>query len=373
VKRDDLSILRCPKSKSQLDLEDAIEDSNGEIKSGALVSRATGARYPIRDYIPRFVPDDGYAASFGKQWNRYRLVQLDSANDFDLTEDRFYRGTEWTREELAGQRVLEVGSGAGRFTQILLRANAQVFSGDYSSAVDANWKSNGPHPNLCLFQGDIYELPVREAYFDKVFCYGVLQHTPDVKRAFMSLVPFLKPGGKIAIDVYNTVKWPSRWSAKYVWRPLTTRMRHEHLFNIVEWYVPRWLKADTWLRRRVPARLMRYIDGIVPCNDYRGADWARGMSDEQLEAWAVLDTFDALSPKFDSPQDAEDVITWLQEAQLCDIYVGRAAHGNIKGNASRSVKHGSASTQPAPDARDNVLHRGGGSGDEISRGDAALQ
>jgi 2-polyprenyl-3-methyl-5-hydroxy-6-metoxy-1,4-benzoquinol methylase len=76
-----------------------------------------------------------------------------------------------------------VGSGAGRFTQILLRSGAQVFSGDYSSAV----------ANLNLFQGDIYHLPVPEAHFDKVFCYGVLQHTPDVKKAFMSLVPYVKP------------------------------------------------------------------------------------------------------------------------------------------------------------------------------------
>jgi SAM-dependent methyltransferase len=334
VRREALSVLICPESGLPLELEDAREDHSGEVVSGWLVCRSTGARYPIRNYIPRFVPDDGYAANFGKQWNRYRLVQLDSANDFALTEDRFYRGTEWTREELDGQCVLEVGSGAGRFTQILLQANARVFSGDYSSAVDANWKSNGPHPNLNVFQGDIFRLPVRRGMFDKVFCYGVLQHTPDVKRAFMSLVPFLKPGGKIAIDVYSKVKWPSAWNAKYLWRPLTTRMRHETLFKVVEWYVPRWLRADQWLRQRIPGRVMRYVNGIVPCNDYRGAEWARTMTDDQLEAWSVLDTFDALSPKFDSPQDALTVTAWFEEAGLSNVHVGRGAHGNIKGNAT---------------------------------------
>ena len=335
MKRQSVGTFRCPQSNSPLELAGPIEEQDGEIKSGFLVVRSTGVRYPIRDFIPRFVPDDGYAANFGKQWNRYRLVQLDSANNFALTEDRFYRGTEWTKDELAGQRVLEVGSGAGRFTQILLRANAEVFSGDYSSAVDANWKSNGPHPNLNLFQGDIYQLPLPTAYFDKVFCYGVLQHTPDVKRAFMSLVPFLKPGGKIAVDVYSKVKWPSRWSAKYLWRPLTTRMRHETLFNIVEWYVPRWLRGGAWLRGHVPRRFIKYIDGLVPCNDYRGADWAASMTPEQMEAWAVLDTFDALSPKFDSPQDATTVTSWLKETDLVDVFVGRGAHGNLKANASR--------------------------------------
>jgi SAM-dependent methyltransferase len=333
VKRESVGHFRCPQCKSLLVLAETSREQDAEIESGVLECASCSARYPIRNFIPRFVTDDGYAANFGKQWNRYRLVQLDSANGFALTEDRFYRGTEWTKEELAGQRVLEVGSGAGRFTQILLRAGAHVFSGDYSSAVDANWKSNGPHPNLILFQGDIYQLPVPEAHFDMVFCYGVLQHTPDVKKSFMSLVPFLRPGGKIAVDVYSKVKWPSRWAAKYVWRPLTTQMRHETLFKVVEWYVPRWLRGGAWLRSHAPARFAKYIDGVVPCNDYRGADWARGMTPAQLEAWAVLDTFDALSPKFDLPQDVPTVAAWCNEAHLNNVSVGRGAHGNIKANA----------------------------------------
>jgi uncharacterized protein YbaR (Trm112 family) len=53
-----------------LELEDAVEEHGGEIKSGTLVCRSCNTRYPIRNFIPRFVPDDGYAESFGKQWNR---------------------------------------------------------------------------------------------------------------------------------------------------------------------------------------------------------------------------------------------------------------------------------------------------------------
>jgi hypothetical protein len=154
-----------------------------------------------------------------------------------------------------------------------------------------------------------------------------------VKKAFMSLVPFLKPGGKIAIDVYSKVTWPSRWSAKYVWRPLTTRLTHETLFDIVEWYVPRWLRVESGCEAMFHAASSSTSMVLCRCNDYRGADWARSMTPEQLEAWAVLDTFDALSPKFDFPQDADTVRSWFEEAKLVDIAVGRAAHGNLKGNA----------------------------------------
>jgi len=33
-----------------------------------------------------------------------------------------------------------------------------------------------------LFQASIYELPFAPRQFDKVFCFGVLQHTPDFKK-----------------------------------------------------------------------------------------------------------------------------------------------------------------------------------------------
>ena len=82
---------------------------------------------------------------------------------------------------------MEAGSGAGRFTEVLLQTGAEVFSFDYSNAVEANLSNNGEKLNLHLFQGDILNIPFPEEYFDKVICLGVLQHTPDPEKAFISL------------------------------------------------------------------------------------------------------------------------------------------------------------------------------------------
>lgn len=107
-------------------------------RDGALVC-PEGDFFPVRNRIPRFVPPNTYADSFGARWNKYQLTQLDSHSGTTITRDRTRRclGEElW--ENLAGKRVLECGCGAGRFTEILLERGARVTSFDLSEAVDAN-------------------------------------------------------------------------------------------------------------------------------------------------------------------------------------------------------------------------------------------
>ena len=66
--------------------------------------------------------------------------------------------------DLVGQTILEVGCGSGRFTQIMLDAGMEVYSLDYSNAVDACLANHGLHPNLHIVQG-IYEAPFAPAKF----------------------------------------------------------------------------------------------------------------------------------------------------------------------------------------------------------------
>jgi SAM-dependent methyltransferase len=285
---------------------------------------------PVRDGIPRFVDHVDYAATFGEQWNRYRRVQLDSETRQSLSRDRLFRGTGWTPEELRGELVLEVGCGAGRFTEVLLEAGARVVAVDASSAVDACRETCGAQPRLALVQADLFDLPFPEGAFDRVFCYGVLQHTPDPERAFQTLVGLVRPGGRIAVDVYRESPFVDRWSAKTLWRPLTTRMPPNLLRRIVEWYVPRWLPIDDRLVR-VP-RFGRFLVSVVPC-------WnPRGLFDEltwdEKVAWAVLDTFDALAPKYDKPQSLDAVRAWCDRADLEDVQVAFGGNG-IEVNARR--------------------------------------
>ncbi|WP_157123245.1 class I SAM-dependent methyltransferase [Pandoraea vervacti] len=275
--------------------------------------------YAVLNGIPRFVPRDNYATSFGYQWNIHRRSQLDSHTGLPISRDRVFGVTKWP-ERMEGQRVLEAGSGAGRFTEILVGTGASVFSFDYSTAVDANAANNGHAPNLNLFQGDIFNIPLARASFDKVMCLGVLQHTPDPAKAFESLAAMVRPGGELVVDAYTrSVVSVLQW--KYLLRPITMRMSPQTLYKVVATATPPLIPVTRLLRRlggRAGAR-------ISPICEYSHL----GLPDEINRDWAILDTFDMYSPAHDHPQSIADVSGWFSRAGFVDIDVGYGPNGVI--------------------------------------------
>ena len=79
--------------------------------------------------------------------------------------------------------MLEVGSGAGRFTEQAASTGAFVVSMDYSAAVDANYQSNGTKPNVLIVQGDVYQMPFRRSSFDKLFCFACCSTRRNVRTS----------------------------------------------------------------------------------------------------------------------------------------------------------------------------------------------
>ena len=294
---------------------------------GALRCANCQAAYRVRDGIARFVPAENYSSSFGLQWNRHRRTQLDSEVGKPISEHRLYQATGWPHD-LRGQRILEAGSGAGRFTEVLCRTGADVFSFDYSSAVEANGQNNGTQSNLRLFQADIFRIPLREAWFDHVLCLGVLQHTPDPEKAFVSLARHVKPGGDLVIDVYRrSLAAALQW--KYVLRPITRRMAPARLYSMVESIAPLLVGPTRWLRR-IAGRAGTRLSPIVEYSHL-------GLSPEQNVQWAVLDTFDMYSPAYDLPQTTDTVRSWFAAAGFAQIEVFNGLNG-VVGRGRRPVQ-----------------------------------
>jgi SAM-dependent methyltransferase len=320
MQRSTLDLLICPSCQGALRVQEVAEEdvSTGNIVEGQLECAACAKRYPILRSLPRFVAAENYASSFGFQWQRFDRVQVDKATGNSFSRDRFDAGTQWPAR-LEGQRILEAGSGAGRFTQVALETGAEVYSFDLSAAVDANYRTNGNNANLHLFQASIYEIPLRRGSFDKLFCFGVLQHCPDVKRAFMGLVPYLKPGGEIVIDVYQMHSGIP--PLKYWARPFVSHMKTETIYNLLNWTIPPAFEVKKALHG-IP-KIGPTLSKLVPIGPISHAP-RLVYTDDQLKQVKILSALDMLSPKYDQPQSVETVRQWFKEAGLVEtqIWIG---------------------------------------------------
>ncbi len=284
----------------------------------------TGNKFLIINDIPRFVPIENYSSSFGFQWNIFNQTQVDTYNKSNISKNRFYKTTKWSEEKLKGKKVLEVGSGSGRFTQILLETGADLFSIDYSTAVEANAKNNKNYNNLNLFQASIYQLPFEKNYFDFICCIGVIQHTPDVELSFKNMLEHLKPGGEIVIDVYaKTLK--TMFYTKYWVRPLTKKIDKEKLLSIIKWYIPKWFPISSFLLK-IPF-LGKFLAQIIPICNY--SLQFPDLTKKQLIDWAILDTFDMLSPEYDNPQTYKTLENWIKKYDLKKLFLNRGDNGYV--------------------------------------------
>lgn len=314
-----LSLLRCPVSQQALKLETGVP-FGGDIASGWLVTADGKHRYPIRDGIPRFVSESNYADNFGMQWNHFRRTQLDSHSGHPISNDRFWLATGWNPDDLKGQWVLDAGCGAGRFAEVALNAGANVVALDYSSAADACYANLKHHNNLHVIQGDIYELPFGPRSFQFVYSLGVLQHTPNVEKAFSALPPLVSDGGRLCADFYWK-RLQTMMHMKYLLRPLTKRMPQQKLFSFLEKIIPSMLSISQFLGRIPFAG--RALKRLIPVADYTGVF---PLSESQLKEWALLDTFDWLAPQYDNPQTAQRIRTWFEEAAMREVEVFHGGH-----------------------------------------------
>jgi SAM-dependent methyltransferase len=328
MRKDYLRYIVCPECGGELQVKGDETFETGRIDTGSLDCQKCGASYDILNSIPRFVSSENYAKNFGFQWLKHSRTQYDKEIGDNVSKRRFFEASEWD-SDLHGQVILEVGCGSGRFTEHAASTGAFVVSFDYSNAVEANYLSNGMKDNVFILQADIYKMPFRKSFFDKVFCFGVLQHTPDVERSFLALPEYLKEGGRLAIDVYRKDAWIKQmFKTRYWVRPVTKNMRVETLYHILQKYI-NLMWPIVQLIHKMP--FGRHINKAMFIPDYIG------MYDTEMDVlkeWAILDSFDMLSPQYDQPQSIEDVKGWFSRAGLKGIEV-KFGHNGIEGRGEK--------------------------------------
>ena len=283
---------------------------DNEIIDGVLINKDDNSEIIIKNGIPRFTDND-YSDTFGFQWNLFQDLQIDSKNGNNYSEDRIKLNTKWDLNDLKGKYVLECGSGPGRFSEIFLKYGAFLVSVDMSSAIDVNRKNQNANCNHMLIQADINKLSYFSNKFDYVFCYGVLQHTPSPLFTLSTLLKYCKvKTGKLSCDVYEKSYIPKSWTfPKYAIRPFIKNISKEKLLKIIKWYVPKYIKFDTFLKQKIKGG--HYIASLIPIPIYNYLD--HKFTEQERVNHAIMDTFDALSPVYDNPLNKRMIENYLNK------------------------------------------------------------
>ena len=229
-----LELLACPSCGGDILLAYASKYENKEIIEAVLSCQKCSREYKVVRGVPRFADlskieaDKAETAeNFGWQWTHFTQADAKYADQFlgwlqPVTKDFF-----------EGKTILEGGCGKGRHTSLAAEWGAKEVVGiDLSASVESAFQATKHLPNAHIVQADIYKLPLKKA-FDYAFSVGVLHHTPDPKKSFISLASKVKKGGAISAWIYGAEN--NEWITKYVnpvRQGVTSKMNQPTLYQL---------------------------------------------------------------------------------------------------------------------------------------------
>jgi ubiquinone/menaquinone biosynthesis C-methylase UbiE len=129
----------------------------------------------------------------------FKVVEQRQDDDMDVTR-AFAQFSRYRHK-----RMLEIGVGAGTDFLQFVRAGAQACGIDLSPHSVALTKKHLTVYGLygLTLVADAERLPFPADYFDLVYSWGVLHHSPTPPEAIAEIYRVLKPGGQIKVMMYN--------------------------------------------------------------------------------------------------------------------------------------------------------------------------
>ena len=118
---------------------------------------------------------------------------------FDFIDDVFGRAR--------GATVVDAGCGSATKTLQLLRRGYRVRGLDFSEAILQQAKAAvaaaGQSDHVTFETADLTALTLADASVDRMLCWGVMMHIPDVEKVVVELSRVLAPGGVLVVSEGN--------------------------------------------------------------------------------------------------------------------------------------------------------------------------
>lgn len=137
----------------------------------------------------------------------YELDRFGTKEDLRIASSSFAKILDRSIPKYAS--IIDVGTGTGQLSAFLSLRREKVLGIDFSDAslkkamaLKEKLQLKSWHLKKCnIFDKEqIKELGT----FDYVLCLGVLHHTENAYQGFKNILPLVKPGGYIAVGLYNT-------------------------------------------------------------------------------------------------------------------------------------------------------------------------
>jgi ubiquinone/menaquinone biosynthesis C-methylase UbiE len=307
-----LSYMRCPECRSQF-----------YPCAATSIACLKGHRFPVVNDVPQFVNCTSLTKdTFDFKWKRIPSYGYDKATEKFRTKWYMERYG-WTDFDsfMSESDVLDVGTGLG--SQVAMYASKTkgvVFGMDISDSVYEARKRLSKVKNAYFVQADLHNMPFKEGSFDFVCSDQVLHHTPDTRKAFLSLVPMVKNGGQIAFYVYKK-KGQARELCDDFLRERTTKMSGAECLafsEAVTSFGKNLSQKDVDFQREV-------YWGMFKCFWNPKFDFKTN----------VLVNFDWYHPQYAWRHTVEEVESWIAEAGLTILHIDRDSKSGISVRAQK--------------------------------------
>jgi ubiquinone/menaquinone biosynthesis C-methylase UbiE len=126
------------------------------------------------------------------------------------------------------KKLLEVGIGAGTDFLQWVRAGTQAYGIDLTEEAVDNVKKRLELYNVTAEEikvADAENIPYLDNFFDVVYSWGVIHHSPNTARCLEEIIRVTKPGGCIKLMIYN------RYSLFAFYRYLLSAVKRGKLFR----------------------------------------------------------------------------------------------------------------------------------------------